>query len=224
MKKWCTYLFAIGTLSAAAQAPAEQQQGYTVVGTLSTESFNSIWYYDGTDTLGMATYAPVVISAQTGNARKKKEFDRLQKKVIKVYPYAHAAGQIMKEYEAICKQITDTKEQKRLLDQAEDELKKQFENDLRSMTVSEGVILIKLIDRETGDSSYGLVQELKGKFSAFMWQSVARLFGHNLKDEYDPYGKDVWIENVVLMIQDGTIPVQFKEVDPFGLRGYSMRK
>jgi hypothetical protein len=224
MKNISTYLFASLAFATLANAQAEESQGYTVVGTYSTESFNSVWYYNGIDTLAMATYAPVVISATGTNSHKAKQFDRLQKKVIKVYPYAHAAGQIMKEYEAICLHITDVKEQKRLLDQAEDELKKQFENDLRNMTVSEGIILIKLIDRETGDSSYGLVQELKGKFSAFMWQSVARIFGHNLKDEYDPSGKDVWIENVVLMIQDGTIPVQWREVDPFGLRGYSMSK
>jgi hypothetical protein len=83
------------------------------------------------------------------------------------------------------------------------------------MTISEGVILIKLIDRETGKTSYGLVQELKGKFSAFMWQSVARLFGHDLKDDYDPNGEDVWIENTCKMIEDGSIPVERRQVNTF---------
>lgn len=202
-----------------AQEPAPTN--YTIIGTLSNEYYNTVWYSTATDTLAIGTYATVVIGAQSTNPHKKKQYDRLQQKVVKVYPYAHAAGEIMKTYEAICKTITNPKEQEKLLDQAEEELKMQFENDLRNMTVSEGVILIKLIDRQTGDSSYGLVQELKGKFSAFMWQSVARIFGHNLKDEYDPYGKDVWIENIVLQIEDGSIPVQYRQVDPFGLKNYS---
>lgn len=142
----------------------------------------------------------------------------MQRKVIKVYPYAKAAGDIMKMYEGLCAQISDPREQKRLLEQAEEELKAQFEKDLRNMTVSEGVILIKLVDRETGNSSFKLLQQIKGRFSAFMWQGVARVFSHNLKDEYEPEGDDVWIENIVLMIQDGIIPVQLRTVDPFHLK------
>jgi len=170
-----------------------------------------------------ATHSAIDIEANSGNRHKKSQYDKLQKKVIKVYPYAKAAADVMDMYNALCLQITDKDEQERLLDQAEDEMKKQFENDLRNMTVSEGVILIKLIDRETGDCSYRLVQELKGKFSAFMWQSVARVFGHNLKDDYEADGEDVWIENIVLQIEDGTIPVQLRDVDPFGIRAYSMK-
>jgi hypothetical protein len=60
------------------------------------------------------------------------------------------------------------------------------------------------------------VKELKGNFSAFMWQSLARLFGHNLKTEYDAEGEDVWIENACQLIEDGSIPVQLKHVDVFG--------
>ena len=58
-------------------------------------------------------------------------------------------------------------------------------------------MLIKLIDRETGETSYALIQELKGKFSAFMRQSVARLFGHNLKNEFDAEGDDAIINDIV---------------------------
>ena len=93
----------------------------------------------------------------------------------------------------------------------------QFEKDLRNMTVSEGVILVKLIDRQTGATGYELLRSMKGKFSAFMWQSVARVFGQNLKDDYDMNGEDVWIENIVALIEDGTIPVADKTVDPFGV-------
>ncbi|MBX7052113.1 MAG: DUF4294 domain-containing protein [Flavobacteriales bacterium] len=197
---------------------------YVIIDTIVTEYYNSIWYTINGDTMVKATHSPIEVSAYSGNRHKKKQYDKLQKKVIRVYPYAKAAADVMKMYDAVCATITDPKTQERLLDQAEAEMKKQFEKDLRDMTVSEGVILIKLIDRQTGDNSYKLVQELKGSFSAFMWQSVARVFGHNLKDEYEAEGEDVWIENICTQIEDGTIPVQLKEVDPFGLRTYTMHQ
>ncbi|MBL0315857.1 MAG: DUF4294 domain-containing protein [Flavobacteriales bacterium] len=197
---------------------------YVVIDTIVTEYYNSVWYTIDGDTMVKATHSPIEVSAYSGNRHKKKQYDKLQKKVIKVYPYAKAAADVMKMYDAVCATITDPKAQERLLDQAEAEMKKQFEKDLRDMTVSEGVILIKLIDRQTGDNSYKLVQELKGSFSAFMWQSVARVFGHNLKDEYEAEGEDIWIENICTQIEDGSIPVQLKEVDPFGLRTYTMHQ
>lgn len=183
--------------------------------TITTPFYNSVWYFTATDTLVQTTYAAIEINAYQPNRTKKKSYDRLQQKVIKVYPYAKVAGDVMLAYGKLCQTVTDPKEQAKLLDEAEDELKAQFEKDLRSMTISEGVILIKLIDRETGKTSYGLVRELKGKFSAFMWQSVARLFGHDLKDDYDPNGEDVWIENTCKMIEDGTIPVERRQANPF---------
>jgi len=211
-------LLAFGTT----QAQNESAVNYIILDTLTTDVYNSIWYVSNGDTLVKATHSVIEVSAQAKHRHKKNQYDRLQKKVIKVYPYAKAASVVMKMYDALCLQVTDPKQQEQLLTQAEDEMKKQFEKDLRDMTVSEGVILIKLIDRQTGDNSYKLVQELKGKFSAFMWQSVARVFGHNLKDEYEAEGEDVWIENIVLQIEDGSIPVQLKQVDPFGLKAYSM--
>lgn len=188
---------------------------YVILDTLQSEYCTSIWYVTNNDTLVKATYATINIEGKSPNRLKKNSYDRLERKVIKVYPYAKVAGDIMKKYELLCQNVTDPKEQKRLLDEAENSLKAQFEKDLRSLTVSEGVILIKLIDRETGNTSFKLVQDLKGKFSAFMWQGLARVFGHNLKDDYDGAGEDVWIENIVLRIEDGEIPVELKEVDPF---------
>ncbi len=197
---------------------------YVVLDTLTTEFYNSVWYVLDGDTLVTATHTAIDVSAKATNRHKKNQYDRLQKKVIKVYPYAHAAAEVMNMYAALCAQITDPGQQKKLLDEAEACMKKQFEKDLRNMSISEGVILIKLIDRETGENSYKLVQQLKGKLSAFMWQSVARVFGHNLKDEYESEGEDVWIEGIVVQIEDGSIPVELKQVDPFGLKAYSMNR
>lgn len=130
---------------------------------------------------------------------------RLIRYVKKVYPYAKIAGIKLKEYNELLHNTPDQKEQKKILKRAEQELKDEFGDDLRKLTFSQGKILIKLIDRETGDSSYDLVKELRGGFSAFFYQTFARLFGYNLKTKYDPNGEDALIELIVMMIENGTI-------------------
>jgi Domain of unknown function (DUF4294) len=197
-------LFVFGALHASAQWP--KPDSIIAEYSICTSEFNSIWRITTRDTFAVATLAPLSVQAYCPNRAKKRQSDRLQAKVVKVYPYAKAAGDIMRECEVMCMNTKNPKDQKRLLDEAEEKLKAQFEKDLRAMTISEGVLLIKLIDRETGNSSYALVKELKGKMSAFMWQGVARVFGHNLKDEYDPQGEDAEVENIVLQIEDGSIP------------------
>jgi hypothetical protein len=196
---------------------------YVILDTVITDYYFSVWYTENGDTAAIATHTPIEISVRSGNPIQKARYDKLQKRVIKTYPYAKAASDVMRTYETLCLQITDPKQQEALLDKAEKHLMKQFEKDLRNMTVSEGVILVKLIDRQTGDTGYELLKQLKGKFSAFMWQSVARVFGQNLKDDYDGSGEDVWIENIVAQIEDGTIPVADKSVDAFGVNGYVSR-
>lgn len=196
---------------------------YVILDTLITDYYFSVWYTENGDTVVKATHSPIEISARSGNPVQKARYDKLQKRVIKTYPYAKAASDVMRTYEALCLRITDPKQQEALLEKAEKHLMNQFEKDLRNMTVSEGVILVKLIDRQTGETGYELLRQLKGKFSAFMWQSVARVFGQNLKDDYDGSGEDVWIENIVALIEDGTIPVADKSVDPFGVNGYVSR-
>jgi hypothetical protein len=217
----CTAVIGVGQVSHD-QTPT-QENSYVILDTLITDFYFSVWYTHQGDTLATATHSPIEISARTGNRVKKAQYDKLQKRVIKTYPYAKAAGDVMRMYETLCTQITDEQQKKTLLDRAEKSLMNQFEKDLRNMTVSEGVILVKLIDRQTGATGYELLRSMKGKFSAFMWQSIARVFGQNLKDDYDMNGEDVWIENIVALIEDGTIPVADKSIDPFGINGYVSR-
>ena len=188
---------------------------YQIIHTETTDFYNAIWYVNGSDTIVNATLATIVITASSKSRSTARLYDKLQRKIIKTYPYARAAADVMEMYEKICTIVTDSKERAKLLDMAEEEMKKTFEKDLRKLTISEGVILIKLIDRETGRNSFEVVQELKGRFSAFMWQSLARIFGHNLKNEYDAIGEDLQIENIVREIEDGFIPVEKKYVNPF---------
>jgi hypothetical protein len=87
-----------------------------------------------------------------------------------------------------------------------EEIKNEFEKDIRGFTLNQGRILLKLIDRETGNSSFALVKDLRGNFQAFFWQSVARIFSVNLKSEYDPLNnsEDKLIEEIVISIENGT--------------------
>lgn len=137
--------------------------------------------------------------------RKARQLSRLIKNVKKVYPYAKLAGIKLQEYNEIFLTMSSEKEKRKLMRQIEKELKDEFGDELRSLTFSQGKILIKLIDRETGNSSFELVQELRGKFIAFFWQTFARIFGYNLKVKYDPEGEDRNIEIIVLMIENGSI-------------------
>ncbi|MCD4732489.1 MAG: DUF4294 domain-containing protein [Bacteroidales bacterium] len=159
------------------------------------------------DTLIIIPLPEYCVSAKLPRKLKAKfrRHSKLVYHVKKVYPYARIAGIKLNEYEDILKAAQSDKERRQLMKQAEDELKAEFEDDLKKLTFKQGLILIKLVDRETGNTSYKLVQELRGKFTAFFWQTFARLFGYNLKVEYDPLGADKEIEDIVVMIENGQI-------------------
>lgn len=110
---------------------------------------------------------------------------RLRYNVLKVLPYAMFARQRYNRLHEELSHSKNKKEHRKLVRACEKEIKDMFNREIKNMTISQGEILIKLIDRETGNSSYQMVKELKGGFSAFFYQSVARVFGHNLKNEYD---------------------------------------
>lgn len=138
------------------------------------------------------------------SAAEQRRFDRLVRHVKKVYPYARLAGIKLAEFDELMAGLTE-KEQRKLLKKAEDELNAEFGDELKALTFTQGRILLKLIDRQTGEPTYHLVQELRGTFVAFFWQNLSRIFGYNLKEKYDPNGRDRDIEIIVQMIENGTI-------------------
>lgn len=134
----------------------------------------------------------------------QRRFERLVRNVKKVYPYARLAGIKLQEYDRMMAGLSE-KEQHKLYKKAEEELKAEFGDELKALTFTQGHILLKLVDRETGTPTYHIVKELRGKFVAFFWQNLGRLFGYNLKDTYDPLGEDRDIETIVQMINNGMI-------------------
>jgi len=84
-------------------------------------------------------------------------------------------------------------------------LRAEFEEEVKDLTMSQGRVLIKLIDRETGKTSFDLVRQLRGSFTAFVWQGLARIFGQDLRSSYDPHGEDQMMELVVQRIERGEL-------------------
>ena len=87
----------------------------------------------------------------------------------------------------------------------EKQLRKQYGKEIKKLTISQGLLLIKLIDRETGDTSYQILKELKGGLLAGTFQGLARLFGHDLKSKYDPDGEDKEIELLIKKYENGQL-------------------
>jgi protein associated with RNAse G/E len=145
--------------------------------------------------------SPVVFKNKTDAVK----FTKLVKNVKKVYPYAKITGIKVREFDEIVKKAKNEKERKEKMKQAEDELRAQFEDDIKNLSHKQGILLIKLIDRETGESSYELIKEFRGKIMASFYQAIGKLFGYDLKMDYDPQGEDKEIEQIVVMIENGVI-------------------
>jgi hypothetical protein len=155
------------------------------------------------DTIAVVDLKTAVITGARvfKDAEAERKYKKLVRDVKKAYPYAKIAGQRIKEYNDL---IADKKnrERKKLMKEAERNLKVEFKKDLENLTVSQGKILMKLIDRETGNSSYDLVKEYRGKITAFFWQSFAVIYDDdlNMKVRYDKEGDDRLIEEIIQMI------------------------
>jgi hypothetical protein len=139
------------------------------------------------------------------NKRERKIYSKFVRNIKVTLPYARLAANKLEAINAELAKIDDEKERKQYLKVAEKDLFDEFEQPLRKLTFSQGRMLIKLIDRETGDTSYNLIKDYKGGFSAFFWQSVARLFGSNLKAEYDADRDDRMIEHIIILIDNGML-------------------
>ena len=143
------------------------------------------------------------------NIRRKHHHDqqywRLVMRVKKVLPYAKEAAALLKKYELEVPPDARGRDRRVYIRRAEDELMNKYGSTLKKMSINDGRVLIKLIDRETNKVSYELIHELKGDVSAVFWQGVARIFGNNLKSKYDPWGEDRQIEQIIQYIEMGII-------------------
>lgn len=132
--------------------------------------------------------------------KKRQEWTRLRNAVYVCYPYARKAGAIMNDINARIVSMND-KDKKKYIHSREKELKKQFAEPLSELSIYQGKVLMKLINRQTGNNCYNIIKEYKGGFTARAWQTVAFVFGSNLKQPYDANGNEREIEMIVQEVE-----------------------
>jgi hypothetical protein len=137
--------------------------------------------------------------------REYRRYTRLIRNVKKVYPYAKLAKKKLDEFNTGYITLKTDTQKKAYAKKFEKEIKEEFEDELKELTISQGRILIRLIDRETGNTSYELLKEFRGSLSAIFWQTLARIFGSNLKWEFDAVDQDKAIEEIIVLIELGII-------------------
>jgi hypothetical protein len=152
---------------------------------------------------------PQVNIIDKGLARTPEEeeaYQKLKRRVIKLYPYALMAKQIY-ETSAQATSNMSNKEKKSYLKTKEKELRERFENEIKALYTTDGPVLVKLIHRETSKTTYELLRESKSWFKCIFYQFAAKNHGYSLKDTFDPViDKD--IENMVQLLKsEGQLPV-----------------
>lgn len=143
-----------------------------------------------------------VSAPMTAASRRRLEaWTKLRNAVYVTYPYARKAGAIINEINTKMALLGTEKERKAYLQSRERELRKEFTDPLEQMSVYQGKILMKLINRQTGNNCYEIIKEYKGGLSARFYQTVAFFFSTSLKQPYDPTGEDQSIETIVQEIE-----------------------
>lgn len=135
--------------------------------------------------------------------RREKRNLRLEYNVRKVYPYARLAASKVNEIEHKLAQVSKESERRRIIKEEYNQLMKTFKAPLMKLSITQGKILMRLIYRETNHTSFAHIREYRGSVNAYFWQSIALIFGHNLKADYDPEGEDAEIEEIVQKILRG---------------------
>lgn len=187
-----------GLLAQTPAPPPPPGQVYGPNDTLIVPAF----VYNG-ETLPARILEYVYVTAPMPEAMRKRyaKWTRLRNAVYVTYPYARRAGAIINEINARLATLPNERARKQYLLSREKELKKEFTEPLTKLSVYQGRVLMKLINRQTGNNCYELVKEYKGGFTARFWQTVAFFFGSSLKQPYDVHNEDREIELIVLEVE-----------------------
>lgn len=158
--------------------------------------------YDG-DTIELKTLGNFYSYSHLTEAQRaaKNAYNRLRNAVYVTYPYARRAGIVMNDINAKLLTITDASERRKYIRSREKELRKEFTKPLTDLSIYQGKVLMKLINRETGNNCYEIIKEYQGGLTARLYQTVAFFFSTNLKQPYDPQKDDLAIERFVIEVQ-----------------------
>ena len=136
--------------------------------------------------------------------REWRQYYRLVHNFSKAYPYALVAKKLVMEADSViaADNLKGAKREK-YINKVQKELFSVFESQMRSLTVSQGALIMKLVDREVGKSSYNIIKGYKSGITAGFWQGIAKMFGSDLKKPYDPEGEDAATEELVQIWEAG---------------------
>ena len=191
MKKWL-FLFAVLCVAALPEVQAQGGRGF----------WHQEWTVERGDSIPLVHILPVYVFSRPVDLRR---YRRLVDAVKKVYPIAKIARAKMATMEAELTRLPTKKAQKEYIKQVYHEIKEEYTPVLKRMTRTQGRVLLKLIDRETEYTAYEVLKEFRGGFVAGFWQGVSRIFGQNLKSEYDKQNEDRMIEQIVIYYEAGLL-------------------
>lgn len=182
-----------------------------ILSTKSNLCFSQTGLYDTTmreavvyngDTISTKTLYPVYLYAHltAANMSTNAKWTRLRNAIYVTYPYARRAGAVLNDMNLKLTSVTSGSERKDYIRSREKDLKREFTDPLSNLSIYQGRVLMKLINRETGNNCYEIIKEYKGGLTARFWQTIAFFFNSNLKQPYDPRGEDAEIEKIVLEV------------------------
>lgn len=160
------------------------------------------WVVERGDSVPLIHLAPIRKYARKPDMRR---YARMVRAVKKVYPIAQEAKRLMADMETELLAMPSKREQKLYIKGIQKRLIREYTPVLKKMTIYEGAILLKLIDRETQSTAFEIVKEFRGGFEAGFWQLFAKMFGNNLKTDYDPKGDDRMLEQIVTYYEKGLL-------------------
>lgn len=142
-----------------------------------------------------------------------RKYYRLVHNFSKAYPYALVARKLVMEADSTiaADRLRGAKREK-YISGVQKELFDVFEGQMRNLTVSQGALIMKLVDREVGKSSYNIIKGYKSGITAGFWQGVAKMFGSDLKKPYDPEGEDMLTEELVKIWEAGDFPAFYRSL------------
>ncbi|MBC7935898.1 MAG: DUF4294 domain-containing protein [Rhizobacter sp.] len=177
---------------------ASAQPGYIAADTITAQAV----VYNG-DTLEAKTLENVYFYSRLNEAQlsARAKYNRLRNAVYVTYPYARRAGAVMNDINDNLVGVAKKGDRKKYIHSREAELRKEFTNPLTNLSIYQGKVLMKLINRETGNNCYEIIKEYKGGFNARLYQTVAFFFNSNLKQPYDAAADDAVIEKLVKEVQ-----------------------
>ena len=182
---------------AMARTQVNSEQGRSAGGYLRMKVENG-------DTTYFDRLPAIYIFGRGKNSKNWREYYKLVWRFPRVYPYAIRAGELQHTVDSvIAVNHYGAIRKDRYISQVQAELFKNYEGALHQMTISQGALLLKLIDRETGQSSYSIIKEYKNGLAAGFWQGIAKFFDNDLKSRYDPEGEDRLTEELVQLWHAG---------------------